>query len=314
MNLVIKDFTCDHIKAAAQLAKQNYKEERDFVPVLPPTLIMPDLAQFADNNMGVAAFENSVMVGFLCSYSPINKPFQLENVMGAYSPICGNAAIGENRADIYAKMYQAAAEKWVQAGTYNHAITLYAHDTTAQRQFFEYGFGLWGIDAIRPMEEITTPPCHGIAFVELQPQAFTNTLALQNALVKHFRQSPMFIRFSLHTEETLYKEAVELPFRYFAAKENGKIIAYLRVLMDGAIHGRQNICGAYCLPEYRGKGVYQNLLNGVISTLKSEGYKQLGVDFESFNPTARGFWLKYFTAYTCDVVRRIDDQAIEAGL
>ncbi len=167
MNLIIKDFTRDHIKATAQLAKQNYEEERGFVPALPPALVLPDLAQFADNNMGVAAFENGVMVGFLCSYSPINKPFQLENVLGAYSPKCGNAAIGENRADIYAKMYQAAAGKWVQAGTSNHAITLYAHDTAAQRQFFEYGFGLWGINAIRPMEEITTQPCHGISFVEL---------------------------------------------------------------------------------------------------------------------------------------------------
>lgn len=36
----------------------------------------------------------------------------------------------------------------------------------------------------------------------------------------------------------------------------------------------------------------------VTSVLKGEGYTRLGVNFESFNPTARGFWLKYFTAYT----------------
>ena len=309
MDLIITDFTADHTEAAAQLARQSYEEERGFVPALPADFVMPDLAQLADNNMGVAAFENGVMVGFLCSYSPIHKPFQLENVMGAYSPQCGNAAIRENRSDIYAGMYQAAAMKWAQAGTSNHAITLYAHDTSAQRQFFEYGFGLWGINAIRLMEAITARPCLGIAFEELQQQAFIDTLPLQNALVGHFHQSPMFIRFALHTEETLSKENTELPFRYFVAKENKKIIAYMRVLKDGAIHERQNICGAYCLPEYRGKGVSQNLLNDVISTLKSEGCKQLGVDFESFNPTARGFWLKYFTAYACGVVRRIDEKA-----
>lgn len=43
---------------------------------------------------------------------------------------------------------------------------------------------------------------------------------------------------------------------------------------------------------------------------KAEGYLLLGVDCESFNPTARGFWLKYFTPYTYGLVRRIDDNAI----
>ena len=43
-----------------------------------------------------------------------------------------------------------------------------------------------------------------------------------------------------------------------------------------------------------------------ISALKKEGYLRLGVNFESFNPAARRFWLKYFTTYTNSVVRRID--------
>ena len=71
-----------------------------------------------------------------------------------------------------------------------------------------------------------------------------------------------------------------------------------------------NICGAFCLHEYRGKSIYQNLLNFTITKLKEEGYILLGVDFESFNPTAYGFWLKYFTAYTNSVVRRIDECAL----
>lgn len=58
-------------------------------------------------------------------------------------------------------------------------------------------------------------------------------------------------------------------------------------------------------------GVYQNLLDFLITTLKAEGYTCLGIDFESFNPTAYGFWLKYFNAYTNSVVRRIDELAIE---
>lgn len=51
----------------------------------------------------------------------------------------------------------------------------------------------------------------------------------------------------------------------------------------------QNICGAFCLPAHRGKGLYPSLLNFLINVLASEGYTLLGVDYESFNPTAAGF-------------------------
>ena len=76
----------------------------------------------------------------------------------------------------------------------------------------------------------------------------------------------------------------------------------------------KNICGAYCLPEYRGKGVIQALLDHMISVLKSEGHARLGVDFETFNPTAAGFWPKYFEAYTNGLVRRVDECALETGI
>ena len=48
----------------------------------------------------------------------------------------------------------------------------------------------------------------------------------------------------------------------------------------------------------------------VEAVLSREGYRRLGVDFESFNPTAQGFWLKHFTANTHSVVRRIDENAV----
>jgi GNAT superfamily N-acetyltransferase len=72
----------------------------------------------------------------------------------------------------------------------------------------------------------------------------------------------------------------------------------------------QNICGAFCLPVYRGKGIMQGLLNHVITQLKVDKVNSLGVDFESFNLSASGFWLKHFTAYIYSVTRRIDECAL----
>ena len=72
----------------------------------------------------------------------------------------------------------------------------------------------------------------------------------------------------------------------------------------------RNICGAFCLPEYRGRGIMQGMLDACINVLSMEGFRLLGVDFESFNPAARGFWLKHFVPYTNSLVRRIDESAL----
>jgi GNAT superfamily N-acetyltransferase len=105
-------------------------------------------------------------------------------------------------------------------------------------------------------------------------------------------------------------------FRYFTAEDGGKIAAYVKVTDKGEnfvgdAENMKHICGAFCLPEYRGQGIIQSILNFIIKTLRNEDNQLLGVDFESFNPAGSAFWLKYFTEYTHSVVRRIDDLIIE---
>jgi hypothetical protein len=59
------------------------------------------------------------------------------------------------------------------------------------------------------------------------------------------------------------------------------------------------------------KGVFSPIHAHGAVCVNYEGYTRLGADFESFNPAASGFWLKYFTAYTNSVARRIDDRILE---
>lgn len=61
---------------------------------------------------------------------------------------------------------------------------------------------------------------------------------------------------------------------------------------DGCRWEKQNICGAYCVPAYRGKGIMQQFVNHAMGVLRAEGYTKLGVDYESINPTAWKFWNK----------------------
>ncbi len=309
----IVDFTAVHIEHAMRIAKRNYERERRSVPTLPPAANVPDLTPFAENGLGVAAFEGNTMLGFLCSVSPFDNAFGSTGVKGVFSPMGANGADCENRANIYARLYQTAGAKWVRAGASSHAICLYAHDNEVQAQLFRYGFGMRTVDAIRGMDEIIAPLCDGYTFSELTPEQYAEVFPLDNLLHQHCLESPFFMM-KQNTTESKFLENIGTD-RYFAAQKDGIVAAFLCVGQTGEtflckIPGYIHANGAFCLPEHRGIGLLQNLLRLAAGILKAEGYTYLGVDFESINPPAYAFWLKYFSAYTCGVVRRIDEGAL----
>jgi GNAT superfamily N-acetyltransferase len=161
--------------------------------------------------------------------------------------------------------------------------------------------------------------CDGVIFDELVKADVEKIRAMRKLHAVHLGESPSFMRSSPEDVQNWLDRAEKRNSRLFTAAQRtgtqgNTPIAYLEVVDDGEnfateIKGMKNICGAFCLPEYRGKGVFQGLLNYAITQMKAEGFESLGVDFESFNPTASGFWLKYFTAYINSVVRRIDECA-----
>lgn len=312
--MIIIDFEKKHVESAKRIAAANYYEEREYVPILPCIDTLPDLGCFASNGLGVAAFDDDRLIGFLCCYEPWDNAFD-SKAKGTFSPIHAHGSIKENRRLIYQKMYQVAAEKWVKNNISYHAIGHYAHDSESLSAFFTYGFGLRCIDAIRLMEEFECQPYDGVYFEELAKSDISRVREMRQMESEHMGNSPCFMYSSLEDFKSWLARAEERNSRLFVAKAYEKLIAFVEVKSNAEnfvteVDNICNICGAFCLPEYRGKNIYQNLLNFTIRKLKAEGYKLLGVDFESFNPTAYGFWLKYFTAYTNSVVRRIDECAL----
>ena len=315
MMVKILDFNITHIKEAEKIALMNYNEEKLSIPDLPQINRVPDLKLFAENALGVAAFENGRLTGFLCCVKPFKRAFHSTDAIGVFSPMGANGVIGENRAKTFALMYQAAGEKWIRAGAASHAVCLYAHDRNVQKQFFKYGFGMRCVDAISGMGDIEAVPFSGCDFMELPACDFSQLFSLNQLLIEQLGKSPSFMKYNPLTEDAFEQKNLYEKPRYFIAKRNEEIVAYLKIADEGEnfvcnVSDMTNICGAYCVLEYRGKGVFQNLLRYAICKLKTEGYTRLGVDFESINPTAWGFWLKYFSAYTYSLVRRIDEHAV----
>ncbi|HWT74492.1 MAG TPA: GNAT family N-acetyltransferase [Mobilitalea sp.] len=329
----IIDFSDNHIESAMKIAIDNYEEEQRYVPILPKITAVPDLKHFAENRLGVAAFDDDRMLGFLCAYSPHEDVFGTTGVRGTFSPIHVHGVIASSELErkgsgsryskdrIYSLLYQEASRKWVKEGIRSHAIGLYTHDKEAVNCFFYNGFGLRCIDAVRSLDaalapvEITGLHSPDVEYCEVDKEEWGKLLIFHNGLIEHLGAAPTFMKFKPMDEAELYRRTSE-DTRYFAAKVQGSYIAYIKLSGEGenfatADQGMMNICGAYCNPIYRGSGIYHNLLSYLTLTLKKEGYQLLGVDCESFNPTARGFWLKHFQEYTHSLVRRIDDKAID---
>lgn len=310
----ILDFTKEWLSQAQRLAAENYTEARASVPVLPETALPPP-DHFAENGMGVAAVENGVLLGFLGGFFPFRPVYCTPDTAGVWSPLHAHAVQKENREKIWQRLYQAAGEKWAAAGAASHSVTLYMQDPDAQKALYFYGFGVRCTDLMRPLTEISAPDCGGIRFAALSAENASLLRPLRHALVDHLGKSPCFMKHDETGTAGFLDRREADPPRMFAAFDGDTPIAYMELDDEGenfasCAPGTANICGAYCLPSYRGQGIAPALLQHMIRTLREEGYARLGVDCETINPTAVHFWRKYFTPYTTSVVRRIDENAV----
>ena len=308
----IVNFAKEYVAAARTIALLNYQEEQKRNAVLPKIEEVPDLTYFIENGIGVVALDNGNVIGFLCFYKPWKEMFGT-HAGGTFSPMHAHGSVEENRELIYQKMYEKIAESLVAEGAYIHSISLYAGDVAGQSAFFTYGFGNRCMDAIREMKSASDYMDNQLVCSELPLKEFPDIRQLRSDLNHHLTESPCFF-VSVPEDEQNWLDRVEKGDRRTFAIKNQleKVVAYIDVSDEGETFITEmpnmiNICGAYCIPEYRGSGAIEYLLNYVINTLKEEGYSLLGVDYESFNPTALRFWRKHFTPYTRSLVRRIDE-------
>ncbi len=326
-------FSKEYIEQAIKITMANYRMEQQFVTVLPQEErlplknLLPDMEHFAKCGLGVAAVENHQLLGFICGYQPREDAFGTTGVRGTFVPIHGHGVathiIGADRDRMYSRLYQAVAQTWANAGIRSHAIALYTHDKASVNSFFYNGFGLRCIDLIRSLEQdlksVSIPSIkEEIIYKELPRAEWKKLMELNNGLIRHIGGSPVFMHFPLMEEEAFYEHTSE-DVRFFGAYVEGEPVAYIKLADTGENFvtehaGMINICGAYCNPKFRGMGLYHNLLSYLIHCLKEEGYQLLGVDCESFNPTARAFWTKHFAEYTHSVVRRIDEKAVDMAM
>jgi hypothetical protein len=252
---------------------------------------------------------------------------------------------GMTRGKTVSLLFQKCAESLMQKACSSLAMTVYAHDAEVVDVLSLNGLGIRCADAIRetavPLndagspEKYTLPADFSFAAIESDRLTADSVLTarftgLFTILVNHLRASPVFFAEEPWTAAAFALRCEKRRSRFFTVfTENGngrEPVGYIELYSGGEnfvsgglaeSNSLQHICGAVVRPEYRGiipggsTTIAEFILEQIRRTMTTEGISLLGVDCETLNPTARYFWSKYFTNYTCSMHRRIDERLLQ---
>lgn len=304
--------------SAAELFREAYLHEREACAELPDEDFSAEIegcvGWLVSNGAGAMAFDGDELIGYLAFFQPFDGMFG--NCKGVFSPFHGCAVSykQKERDKIASMLFAFASEKLVAQNVTSYAASLPAHDTQLHRSFALNGFGIRCADGIRRLSR----PLHAekpadISCRELGKNEWQKVLRLRAMLTRHLAKAPAF--FPTGSDFYDMNRFEKRGTRIFVAEKSGEILGFIEVGAEGETfvtesENMRSICGAYFEEEARGSGASAYLLSYIISTLSSEGWKYLGVDCETLNPTALRFWGKHFENYTYSFHRRVDERVI----
>lgn len=315
----IRDARTQDSPSMVDLFMQAYEEERKSVPALPipediRPRVEPRMQHMLDNHQGVIAVENGIIKGYL-TYILGGPLFGTSEC--AFVPLLGHAAAGGNRSAIYQRMLNEAGGRWVKAHKLSWVVTAFEHDRALERFWFKNGFGQRCADAILMPEDHDHNRAN-IDIVKATDQNIDMIADLHREHVKHYPTSPIFMPADDGDPWSAFKtDAHHEDTHVWIARMDASPVGYIRIEPEGEsfislTDDMMNVTSAFVNPKMRGRGVATALLEEVQRFILSHpSYHRLGVDYETINPSGRGFWERYFTPYTKTVTRRIDEHIIQ---
>jgi GNAT superfamily N-acetyltransferase len=314
-------FQDEFLSEAAALFIANFRKQRQVTPLLPDLMEEPEkvinlLKGFLHSTPGIAAFRDGRLVGYL-SWLPINR-FRNMDRTGAFCPEWGHAVDEDGAASIYLAMYQKAAVQWNSAGCQVYAITLLAADQPAAKFWFWNGFGMIVINAIRSTQPLNLPKQESLVIRTAQPEDAETIALLEAEHFLHYSAPPISMAPQPHEDATGYREFLRrLNCTVCLAWIGNNPVGYVRFEPQGfgaaAIVRSETtiaISAAYTRLQFRGQGVAPALLEAGLQYYAEKGFNRCSVDFESTNPEASHFWLKYFDPVCISVMRILESKEV----
>lgn len=303
------------IPAMAKLFSKEVELLRQQVSALPNLLVdyptvLVWLEEMAARSPGLMALEQGELVGYLGWWLVDN--FRGTGRRGAYCPEWAHGARRGRKQSIYQALYRAAATTWGEAGCQVHAITLLAHDQTAEKVWFWQGFGLAVVDAVRVTQPPHVAPPTGLT---IRAATAADALLLETLDAEHcshYAQPPVSMAPRTGHNAAAWGRFLEQPPNsVWLALDGAQPVGFLSFAGDDEFDGADllrmdgviGINGAYVRPAYRNRGVAAALLDAALQQYAAQGVTSCAVNFESFNPEATAFWTRYFTPVCLSLLR-----------
>jgi ribosomal protein S18 acetylase RimI-like enzyme len=302
--LEIRPFSDDDLDDAARLLAERHRRHRAVEPLLPERFeSRPDALQEVTSAWGLEGASGSTAVrggravGFLFG-SARDTAVWGENRWVEYAAHAVEDA--EDTRDLYA----AAAARWVEDGADSHYVLVPAFDDGLVEAWFRVGFGQQQGHGLREVTNGTaaTPP-DGIEIRKPTPEDVDELIEVDLALPRHQRESPVFSRRPVPTEQESRAEWA----RTFASGDEklfigcieGKPVTVFSLIdgsrssyFQGLARPEQSCYLAYAatLPGFRGSGVGLALTDASFAWAAEAGYTSMGTDWRVTNLLASRFW------------------------
>lgn len=314
MSLTIAPFTPAHIPQAAALFVAHFQQQRAAVPVLPDRLADAEwVAKLLDNLLkmcpALVMLDGERLLGYLGWY--IVNDFRHTGRRAAYCPEWAHGAVPGLEMAVYRALYRVAADTWTQMRCAGHALTLLAHDRPAQGAWFWHGFGMTVIDAMRGLDPLPGDPPAGVTLRQATPDDADLLEAIEAEHAAYYTQPPVLMYPHTEDDAAAFVKLLSQPENsVWLAFADDEAVGYLRC--EGSELGAATtvqaddciaLTGAYTRPDQRGRGVMRGLVTAALADYAARGFTRCSVDFESFNPAASAFWLRYFEPVCCSVTR-----------
>jgi GNAT superfamily N-acetyltransferase len=241
----------------------------------------------------------------------IVEHFRNADITGAYCPIWGHSTAGNAVVAVYRAMYRTASAYWATRGCGVHAISLLANDRPAEKIWFWNGFGMVLVDAIRPTLPLNIKTAEDLAVRKAQIQDAELVAVLEHEHWRHYTEPPIFMATPPPVSPDEIREFINDPINiYWLSEFQGEPAGLMR--FEAHSRGATDIVesettiaitGAFTRPQYRGKGSAPALLDAALHYDSERGFERCSVDFESFNPEAPNFWMKYFELVCFSLIR-----------
>lgn len=313
-SLEITSWQPQYTAEAAELFVQQYQQQRRAVPALPDYLanagqVVSRIEQLLRISSGVMAVKNGRLIGYLAWYLVPN--FRDTPRLGAYVPEWGHGTVDEGKATIYRALYRAAAAQWAAAGCQVHAITLLAQDREAEHVWFWQGFGLTVVDAVRPVRPFDSPPQTLLHIRQATVADAPALTALDAEHWQHYSQPPILMTPRSGLDTVGNAAFLSQPRNtVWLACAGDSLAGFLRCSghdFDGVaiVEAEQTmaVIGVYVRPAYRGQRAAAALLDAALRHYETRGFTCCALNFESFNPEATAFWLRYFEPVCYSLLR-----------